>query len=385
MFNSSNYNEVCNSTTIVGTNGGPSYYGTYDQCGNVYEWTEGNGPNVIRKNEITLKTKSARGGRYIGRNGDLGLKADYVHHFPPRQKGIAIGFRVCSQGLGDIRASGLLIKSASSNPLNFSSFVLVEDVGNKPDTLEPVGRRYKNGNPEIELEINTNRLGSVDYDYLIQKYPTTVEEYCEFLNAIASEDTYKIFAEAHFLGTDPIIEGVENSVFRPIKGKSKKPISHANWYDAARFVNWLCNGKPSGRQNKNTTEDGAYALNGVMNPQNNADIKRNAINPNTGLPPTYWLPSEDEWHKAAYYKGGSTDAGYWTFATQSDISPLSCTQDVFDNGSAASPVPYHEHDIRDIKNNGGKTVSIKFTDNEFNKITMDFRDGLLINYSKTRS
>jgi formylglycine-generating enzyme required for sulfatase activity len=29
------------------------------------------------------------------------------------------------------------------------------------------------------------------------------------------------------------------------------------------------------------------------------------------------IPTEDEWYKAAYYKGGSTTAGYWDFATHS--------------------------------------------------------------------
>jgi formylglycine-generating enzyme required for sulfatase activity len=383
MFNSANYDEIANSTTIVGTNGGPSYYGTYDQCGNVYEWTEGNGPDVIT-NDVVSKTKSARGGRYLGRNGDLGLKADYLHYFVPQLKGIAVGFRVCSQGFGNIQNSGLLVPNPLANPLNFSSFVFVTDIGNEADILDPIGIRYKNGNPNLVLEINTNRFGAVDYDYLIQKYPVTVEEYCEFLNAVAVEDTYNIFSTALIVGIDPLIEILENSIYRPIKGKARKPISHANWYDAARFVNWLCNGKRSGKQDKTTTEDGAYTLNGVTRPENNTSIKRNVINPNTGLPPTYWLPNEDEWHKAAYYKGGGKDAGYWTFATQSEVSPLSCTKDLFHNGSAATPIPYHEHDIRDIKNIDGKTDNITFIDNNFNKIVLEFRDGLLINYSKTR-
>lgn len=392
MFNSANYDEICNSTTIVGTNGGPSYYGTYDQCGNAYEWTEGNGPDIT-KNNITLKTKSARGGRYLGRNGDLGLKADYLHYFPPEQKGIAIGFRVCSQGVGNNENQGLLSVNPLSNPLNFSSFVLVKDVGNEPDILEPTARRYKDGNPEVTLEINNNRFGSVDYDYLIQKYPVTTEEYCEFLNSISlRQDSYGVFALALINGRDPLLEpsnltlddGV-TSLYAPMKAKARKPISHVNWYDAARFINWLCNGKPTGLQDKTTTEDGAYTLNGVMRPQNNTNIKRNTINPNTGLPPTYWLPSENEWHKAAYYKGGSKDAGYWTFATQSDISPLSCTKDIFDNGSAHAPIPYHEHDIRDIKNNDGKTTRIVFNDNNFNIISLTFKDGLLVHHSKTRN
>ena len=39
---------------------------------------------------------------------------------------------------------------------------------------------------------------------------------------------------------------------------------------------------------------------------------------------TYWLlPSENEWYKAAFYKGGSANAGYWTYATQSNNPPTS--------------------------------------------------------------
>ena len=34
-----------------------------------------------------------------------------------------------------------------------------------------------------------------------------------------------------------------------------------------------------------------------------------------------FLPSEDEWYKAAYYKGGGTNAGYWDYPTQSDNAP----------------------------------------------------------------
>jgi len=36
---------------------------------------------------------------------------------------------------------------------------------------------------------------------------------------------------------------------------------------------------------------------------------------------TWVLPSEDEWYKAAYYRGGGTNAGYWDYPTQSDTAP----------------------------------------------------------------
>jgi formylglycine-generating enzyme required for sulfatase activity len=36
---------------------------------------------------------------------------------------------------------------------------------------------------------------------------------------------------------------------------------------------------------------------------------------------TWVLPTVDEWYKAAYYAGGGTNAGYWTYATQSNDVP----------------------------------------------------------------
>jgi hypothetical protein len=35
----------------------------------------------------------------------------------------------------------------------------------------------------------------------------------------------------------------------------------------------------------------------------------------------YSIPSENEWYKAAYYKGRGTNAGYWRYATQSNVIP----------------------------------------------------------------
>ena len=50
-------------------------------------------------------------------------------------------------------------------------------------------------------------------------------------------------------------------------------------------------------------------------------MAKNATNPNTGSAPTYRIPLENEWFKAAYYKGGSTNAGYFDYATQSNSTP----------------------------------------------------------------
>ena len=41
----------------------------------------------------------------------------------------------------------------------------------------------------------------------------------------------------------------------------------------------------------------------------------------TGAAPTFWIPTENQWYKAAFYKGGSTKAGYWLYATKSNSAP----------------------------------------------------------------
>jgi MYXO-CTERM domain-containing protein len=79
-----------------------------------------------------------------------------------------------------------------------------------------------------------------------------------------------------------------------------------SWFDAARFANWVNNGATLGA----STETGAYTLNG-------ATSGIFTVNPGA----TWFLPSEDQWYKAAYYKGGGTNAGYWVYPTQSDTRP----------------------------------------------------------------
>ena len=81
-----------------------------------------------------------------------------------------------------------------------------------------------------------------------------------------------------------------------------------SYYDALRFANWMHNGQPIGVQDASTTEDGAYDMSLGAAVVRKAGAK-------------VFLPNEDEWYKAAYYKGGGTDAGYWDYATQSDTIP----------------------------------------------------------------
>jgi formylglycine-generating enzyme required for sulfatase activity len=101
---------------------------------------------------------------------------------------------------------------------------------------------------------------------------------------------------------------------------ANRPITYVSWFDSARFANWMANGQPTGVQTGTTTENGAYNLNGAMS--GNAPA-RNVTNPNTGATPTYVIPTENEWYKAAYYSPvlNSGSGGYYTYATQSNADP----------------------------------------------------------------
>jgi hypothetical protein len=49
---------------------------------------------------------------------------------------------------------------------------------------------------------------------------------------------------------------------------------------------------------------------------------------------TYYIPTENQWYKAACYKGGSTNASYWDYGTQSDTAPTAVTAGSTGIGSA---------------------------------------------------
>jgi formylglycine-generating enzyme required for sulfatase activity len=186
------------------------------------------------------------------------------------------------------------------------------------------------GNPGNSND--TTGYGGVAYDYQIGKYDVTIGQYTDFLNAVAKTDTYSLYNAS--MGTDQNIRGISRtgvsgsysySVIGPdgvVNGQSgaNRPITYVSWFDSARFANWLANGQPTGDQTSTTTENGAYNL---ANWTSGTAPARNVTNPNTGSTPTYVIPTENEWYKAAYYSPvlNSGSGGYYTYATQSNADP----------------------------------------------------------------
>jgi formylglycine-generating enzyme len=173
---------------------------------------------------------------------------------------------------------------------------------------------------------DTTGYGSVGYTYQMGKYHVTVGQYCQFLNAVAKTDTYGLFSDNHvnssMAGDYPTFgiarTGGSGNYSYSITGSYSQgvncPIFDISWGDAARFCNWLQNGQPTGAEGNEITETGAYTLNGALTASALMAITRN-----TGA--MYFIPTEDEWYKATYYKSGGTNVGYWRYPTQSDTAP----------------------------------------------------------------
>jgi formylglycine-generating enzyme len=161
------------------------------------------------------------------------------------------------------------------------------------------------------------QFGSVGYVYQMGKYDVTAYQYVQFLNAVAAtSDTYNLYGyKGNWPPSGAITRtGSEGNYTYSVVGDGNVPVTLATWGDAARFCNWLQNGQPTGPQGIGTTETGAYTLDGRTDNDSLMAVTRNPY-------ATYYLPSENEWFKAAYYKGGGANAGYWNFPTKSDSPP----------------------------------------------------------------
>lgn len=133
-------------------------------------------------------------------------------------------------------------------------------------------------------------FGAVANAYRIGRYEVTNRQYAEFLNASAASDLHSLYHTG--MGIDELggitRTGSTGSFSYAITpGRGERPVNFVSFYDALRFANWMHNGQGAG-----DTETGAYTITA-------AGIATNSIAREPAA--TIFLPSEDEWYKAAYY------------------------------------------------------------------------------------
>lgn len=143
------------------------------------------------------------------------------------------------------------------------------------------------GNPGNPPDTNPNPAGAVPYKYRIGKYEVS-EQMIDKANSLGA------------LGITKDTRGPDT------------PATSITWHEAARFVNWL---------NTSTLSVPAYKfdINGSFHLWQPTDPGYDASNHYRNSLAKYFLPSLNEWHKAAYY---DPVAGvYYDYPTGSDSLP----------------------------------------------------------------
>jgi formylglycine-generating enzyme required for sulfatase activity len=174
-----------------------------------------------------------------------------------------------------------------------------------------------------------NPAGAVAISFQIMKFEFTNQQYTDFLNSVDANGTnpksvYNTRMGSNARGGISFTSGAASgSKYAVRSNMGDKPVNYVSWFDAARVSNWLMNGATG----TSSTETGAYTLVGGQT-SGTAPVR------NVGA--TFYVPTEDQFYKAAYYKGGSTNAGYWNYATQSDSAPTAVTAGSTGIGSSGS-------------------------------------------------
>lgn len=156
------------------------------------------------------------------------------------------------------------------------SFVRIGNAGNAADAI-------------IMSTDGTSGYGAVDYDYSIGKYEVTNAQWDAFTAAVGPPP-------------EPFV------IYGSPTWSDEQPANQVSWYAALQFCNYLTSGDKS---------QGIYQFSGNNAAPGNFIGVNSAIK--TGGSPAYWLPTEDEWYKTAYYKPDGS--GYSLYANGSDTMP----------------------------------------------------------------
>lgn len=240
--------------------------------------------------------------------------------------------------------------------------------------------------------------GSVAYEYRIARDEVSSGQFITFLNTFTTQSD-ELAARIR----PPLTWGgeIDHSYSGPgVRYKLRTDVAHADrlpilatdWRSAAYFVNWMNNDLSS---DPSAIEDGAY------------DASTFGGSPPTGgftdqstrhADARYWIPSMDEWLKAAHYdpnKEGQDQGGWWIYNNGSDtplvggppgVGDTSAGWVIDDDGRPAWETPLGSYPqtmspwgLRDVSGGGGEWTEtwIPYNDNLTDRIWMGAPAGSL--------
>lgn len=209
---------------------------------------------------------------------------------------------------------------------------------------------------------NYQQLGAVPYSYDIGQYEISAKQYVTFLNAVDPDGSNDQLPwtgitlynnrfspiENPYQGQIIQLEHAKNGEHYALADENwaDKPMMWANMFQYLYFINSLSNGQIVAETSKKASSpDGFNVQLSTKYVRFSDDILSGAYNLNDYNYPYaqrqntsgFVLPSENEWVKAAYYAGSTTDNGtpYYYYPTRSNQAPEPLTSSYWASNNSA--------------------------------------------------
>lgn len=180
-------------------------------------------------------------------------------------------------------------------------------------TVGAAGNRAATADEAPDMQWRPQSVGAVGYEYRLSRTEITNSQYFEFVQAYAPFHS----GSPNDGGlTGYWITYLGNGQYRMDAGSENWPAT-LSWHMAARFCNWLHNGK---------TNTAAAFAQGAYDTTTFTRNSNNTWNDNREHAPDarFWIPSLDEWVKGAYFDPNKNGVGgYWTYPGMSDVPLIS--------------------------------------------------------------
>lgn len=210
--------------------------------------------------------------------------------------------------------------SCSAFCVVFTGVFVAEAMGQSaPDygfAWSTVGAAGNRGTTPEENPLAMRPMGAVPYEFRIMTSKLSNTDYLEFVEAYApfwerNADSFEL--TGYWIWATPQPGGTYRY---DIEAGSENYAARITWEQAARYCNWLHNGRVNEAW---AFETGAYDASTFRHDEG-------GFHHNTQRLPgaKYWIPSQDEWIKAVYYdpnRHGEGEEGYWRYPNSSD-TPL---------------------------------------------------------------
>ncbi len=202
-------------------------------------------------------------------------------------------------------------------------------------------------------------FGDVPYAYQISRYEVTCTEYAEFLQDVASAVDPHALYDARMSDTDGEVGCISRNgsagayLYAAIPGREDRAANYISWDGAARYANWLETG---------STESGVYDMSHVT--------------PEREPGASFFLPSEDEWYRAAYY-----DAATQEYTDYPVAGTMTCSHPspAITAGNCFFPVsPFEPFDVGSYPNAESASGTLDQGGNVWEWVDTPYADGRII-------